>query len=259
MVDDTASNYASSGTSLTSGAVTTTQACDVVITGAEINTNATFSGWGSSFTEEFDFQNPHTAGTNIRSFAGADLVPAATGDYTASATASASAAWSMVIAAFKAVPATPTPTPTLTSTPTKTSTPTATATATPTTAPPIVQSSCVAGGGTDSITGSFTATPVAGDLLVAIAGSGQTAPQTFLTPAGWTQIINENSPVPSQAIFYKLAGPSEPSSVTIQLAATATDLSLQARRVQRRQYAGEHKLCLRHQQLAVFGERNDDL
>ena len=114
-LDDTASN-SGTGTSLTSGSVTTTQAGDLLISGAAIKTGATFT-WGSSFTEEFDFQNP---GTNKRSFSGADRVAASAGSYSASATASASAAWRMQLAAFKvAVACTPTPTATNTYTPTR--------------------------------------------------------------------------------------------------------------------------------------------
>jgi hypothetical protein len=99
-LDDTASN-SGTGTSLTSTSVTTTQAGDLLISGAEINVSATFT-WGSSFTEEFDFQNP---GTNVRSFSGADRVVASAGSYSASATASASAAWRMQLVAFKAADA----------------------------------------------------------------------------------------------------------------------------------------------------------
>ena len=60
-LDDAASPASGTGTSLTSGSVTTTQACDLLISGAAINANATFT-WASPFTEEFDFQNPGTNG-----------------------------------------------------------------------------------------------------------------------------------------------------------------------------------------------------
>jgi hypothetical protein len=100
-LDAVATSGSGSGTSLTSGSVTTTQAGDLLISGAEIIVGATFT-WGSSFTEEFDFQNP---GTNKRSFSGADRFVASAGSYSASATASASAAWRMQLVAFKAADA----------------------------------------------------------------------------------------------------------------------------------------------------------
>ncbi len=127
-LDAVATPSSGSGTSLTSGSLTTTQACDLLMSGAAINTAATFT-WGSSFTEEFDF---HNGGTNERSFSGADRAVASTGSYSSSATASASAAWSALLAAFKMAAPTPTPTNTPTPTPTNTPTPTATPTNTPT-------------------------------------------------------------------------------------------------------------------------------
>ncbi|MBE3109900.1 MAG: hypothetical protein IMZ46_05205 [Acidobacteria bacterium] len=100
-LDAVATPASGTGTSLTSGNVTTNQACDLLISGAAINAGDTFT-WGSSFTEQFDFQNP---GTNKRSFSGADRKVTTAGSYSASATAaSTSAPWSMVLAAFKAAP-----------------------------------------------------------------------------------------------------------------------------------------------------------
>ncbi len=125
-LDAVATAATGTGSSLTSGSVTTTQACDLLSSGAAINTGTTFT-WGSSFTEEFDFQNP---GTNQRSFSGADRNVSTIGSYSSSATTGASAAWSVLLAAFKV--AAPTPTPTNTATPTNTYTPTPTPTITPT-------------------------------------------------------------------------------------------------------------------------------
>ncbi len=125
-LDTVATPSAGTGTSLTSGSLTTTQACDLLMSGAAINTSASFT-WGSSFTEEFDF---HNSGTNQRSFSGADRAVTSIGSYSSSATASASAAWSTLLAAFKMAAATPTPT--ITPTPTNTYTPTPTNTFTPT-------------------------------------------------------------------------------------------------------------------------------
>ena len=105
-LDAVATPSSGTGTSLTSGSLTTTQSCDLLMSGAAINTSATFT-WGSSFTEEFDFHNP---GTNQRSFSGADRAATSAGSYSSSATASASAAWSALLAAFKMAAPTPTPT-----------------------------------------------------------------------------------------------------------------------------------------------------
>ena len=128
-LDAVATPSAGTGTALTSGSLTTTQACDLLMSGAAINTSASFT-WGSSFTEEFDF---HNSGTNQRSFGGADRAVTSIGSYSSSATASASAAWSTLLAAFKMVA--PTPTPTITPTPTNTYTPTITPTPTNTYTP----------------------------------------------------------------------------------------------------------------------------
>ena len=97
-LDAAAAAKSGTGTALTSNNVTTNQACDLLISGADINTSATFT-WGSSFTEKFDFRS---GGNNVRSFSGADRFVTSAGIYSASATASGSAAWSMLLAAFKA-------------------------------------------------------------------------------------------------------------------------------------------------------------
>ncbi|MGD0765997.1 MAG: hypothetical protein ABR978_06795, partial [Dehalococcoidia bacterium] len=176
-LDDVATPNSGTGTSLTSGSVTTTQACDLLISGAAINTNATFT-WGNSFTEEFDFQNP---GTNRRSFGGADRVVASAGDYSASATASASAAWSMVLAAFKAAAATPTPTATYTptSTPTNTLTPTRTYTPTPTSTYTPTPTST----NTPTATNTYTPTPTSTNTPTATNTNTPTATNTYTPTA----------------------------------------------------------------------------
>jgi len=201
-LDAVATPSSGSGTSLTSGSVTTTQACDLLISGAAINTAATFT-WGSSFTEEFDFQNP---GTNRRSFSGADRAVTTATSYSASATASASAAWSMVLAAFKVAAATPTPTPT----------------ATPSVA--LVQKDYGGGNLTSSVSATFDATPVAGHLLVAIVGASTAS--TINQPSGWSTAINQTG-TPGQAIFYKIAGSAESRTVTVTVSDSGSVLGLQ--------------------------------
>jgi hypothetical protein len=65
---------------------------------------------------------------------------------------------------------------------------------------------------TSSVSATFTSTPASGHFLIAIVGAGNA---TFNQPSGWSTAINEGSQSVSQAIFYKVAGASEPTTVTI--------------------------------------------
>ena len=70
-----------------------------------------------------------------------------------------------------------------------------------------------------SFSATFTATPTAGNMLIAIAGTRING--TMTAPAGWSTAINETAtPAPQAAIFYKLAGASEPTTVTVTTDAT---------------------------------------
>ena len=178
---------ADSSATLSVGPITTTVTGDLIIAGAEINSNATdnatFSSWTNSFTEEFDFQNPGGTGGNQRSFGGADRVVTTATSYSTGATASVNAAWSMTMAAFKASTATPTPTNTTGPTATRTNTPTNTPvppTSTPTNTP--TQTPTRTPTNTFTPTATSTPTPLDSGWLdpsADAAGSG-----TWSTPTG---------------------------------------------------------------------------
>jgi hypothetical protein len=81
---------------------------------------------------------------------------------------------------------------------------------------------------TTSASATFDATPVAGDLLVAIVGVSTTS--TINTPSGWSAAINESGTSctqPCEAIFYKIAGSSESGTVTVTVGDTNSVLGLQ--------------------------------
>jgi hypothetical protein len=97
------------------------------------------------------------------------------------------------------------------------STTTAQVSATPCT-PSVVQSA-VGGGTAGSFSATFPAVPGSGRLLVAVAATRIAGALT--TPAGWTPAIVETGGTgPSQAIFYKIAAASEPTTVAVTTAAT---------------------------------------
>lgn len=88
-----------------SGAVTTTQADELLIAGVVVNENVTFlDSWGSSFIERNDFQNGGP-GASRSTYGGAERVVSATGTYSTAATfTGTTTACRGQIAAFKAVP-----------------------------------------------------------------------------------------------------------------------------------------------------------
>ena len=93
---------------------------------------------------------------------------------------------------------------------------------------PITLIQATTGGGTGgTFSATFTATPVAGDLLIAVAATRSDG--TIVGPAGWSTAItgNGNSTYPDQTIFYKLAGAVEPTTVTITTTATGSGNGLQ--------------------------------
>jgi hypothetical protein len=99
-LDQTASSTGSSD-SPSSGSVTTTGANELLIAGVVIQASTSFSDWTNFFNEESDFKN--IGGSPKRSYAGADRIVTATGTYSTTATAGATASWRAQIAAFKAV------------------------------------------------------------------------------------------------------------------------------------------------------------
>jgi parallel beta-helix repeat protein len=79
-----------------------------------------------------------------------------------------------------------------------------------------------------SVSASYPTPPTVNNLLVAVAGNRE--PATVSPPAGWSVAISQtnNAPgTPGQAIFYKFAGPSEPTNVTVSGYSTSTRLGLQ--------------------------------
>jgi parallel beta-helix repeat protein len=75
-----------------------------------------------------------------------------------------------------------------------------------------------------SVSASYPTPPMVNNLLVAIASNRDS--RTVNTPTGWTVAIAETEAAPGQAIFYKFAGPSEPTNVTISYGGAPTRLGL---------------------------------
>ena len=83
---------------------------------------------------------------------------------------------------------------------------------------PTVVQSATGGGTANSVSATFTATPTAGRLLVGVAATRNAGALT--APAGWsTAVTQTGAGSPSQAIFYKLAGSAEPTTVTVTVGA----------------------------------------
>ena len=76
--------------------------------------------------------------------------------------------------------------------------------------PALVQTASIANGGNGtSITATLASTPVAGNLLIAVAGN-RTFSGVAAIPSGWNVAIDETGNAPGQLIIYKTAGGSEP-------------------------------------------------
>lgn len=89
----------------------------------------------------------------------------------------------------------------------------------------LVQQSTPVHAGAASVTSTFGATPTAGNLLLAIAGAtGSTS--TFTTPAGWAVLVSHTGTGVGTAIFWKVAGASEPTGLTVTTTGTGSDLTL---------------------------------
>jgi len=86
------------GTSISSGTITTTQASDLIIVGIVTRTATSFISWSNSFNEQSDFQ---VGTTYVRTYGGADLTTSSVGTYSTTATAGSSGAWRAQIVAFK--------------------------------------------------------------------------------------------------------------------------------------------------------------
>src|SRR5213075_86685 len=89
----------------------------------------------------------------------------------------------------------------------------------------LVQQATPVHAGAASVTATFGATPTAGNLLLAVAGAtGSTS--TFTTPAGWSVLVSHTGTGVGTAIFYKIAGASEPTGLTVTTTGTGSDLTL---------------------------------
>jgi parallel beta-helix repeat protein len=75
-----------------------------------------------------------------------------------------------------------------------------------------------------SVSASYPTPPTVNNLLVAIVGNRDS--RTVNTPSGWSVAISETNNTPGQAIFYKFAGPSEPTNVTVTYSGSNTRLGL---------------------------------
>lgn len=68
----------------------------------------------------------------------------------------------------------------------------------------------------------FDAAPTAGNLLIARAGVSATGRTFTIAESGWTQALHNSRAV----IFYKIAGASEPSTVTLDIAGGTTTVRM---------------------------------
>ncbi|HMK11254.1 MAG TPA: hypothetical protein VK461_06715, partial [Acidimicrobiales bacterium] len=84
---------------------------------------------------------------------------------------------------------------------------------------PAVAQSATGGGTASSISATFATAPTSGRLLVAVAATRNAG--SLAAPAGWsTAITQTGTGSPSEAIFYKTAGGSEPATVTVAVGAS---------------------------------------
>jgi parallel beta-helix repeat protein len=93
-------------------------------------------------------------------------------------------------------------------------------------APTLVQKKSGSSQDSASVAATFDAAPTSGNLLIAIAANRQTS--TPATPAGWSVAIDQSNFAPGGIIYYRIAGASEPTTVTVNgYNATNQRLSLQ--------------------------------
>ncbi len=64
-----------------------------------------------------------------------------------------------------------------------------------------------------SVAATFDSTPISGNLLIAIVSNRVSSIPT--TPTGWSVAISTTNVSPGQVIYYKIAGASEPTTVTV--------------------------------------------
>jgi hypothetical protein len=103
-VNQTGSANGATGTAVSSGSVTTTQADTLIVAGLITNANTTLGSWTNGFTEQSDFANGGNPANQRSTYGGADLQASSTGSYSTTATAGASDAWRGQIVAFNKRP-----------------------------------------------------------------------------------------------------------------------------------------------------------
>ena len=80
-------------------------------------------------------------------------------------------------------------------------------------------SNTTGGNGGTTLTATYASTPTQGNLLVAVMGADIAT--AINTPSGWTLAVFASSTAESQAIYYKIAGASEATAVTITTVGSA--------------------------------------
>jgi hypothetical protein len=95
---------AGTGTAVSSGSVTTTQAETLIVAALVTNVQTTFASWTNSFFERADFANTGNPPGQRSSYAGADYSAFSIGTYSTTATAGASGTWRGQIVAFNRTP-----------------------------------------------------------------------------------------------------------------------------------------------------------
>jgi len=81
-------------------------------------------------------------------------------------------------------------------------------------APALVQDTTSVAEPGASVTGTFSSQPSAGNLLVAVVGNRGSVSIDSIT-SGWQTAIDESGNEPGQAIFYRVAGASEPTTFSV--------------------------------------------
>lgn len=90
----------------------------------------------------------------------------------------------------------------------------------------LVRSATGSSSSSTSVSATYSSTPAQGNLLVAIAGNRDASSSGPNTPSGWSIAISEPDNDPGQVIYYKIAGASEPTTVTVNGYSSSMRLTL---------------------------------
>ena len=104
VTDDVLDGVASAsgtGSSVSSGSVSTAASQTLLIAGTVIDDETSYSGWSNSFTEEYDFANDGGRAHDRQTYGGASRVATSADSYSTTASTGGSGAWRGQIAAFK--------------------------------------------------------------------------------------------------------------------------------------------------------------